>query len=317
MCYNNKINYPKDYVFSIEELAPITPEMICQYFMFRAYGNENATPDGIPTGAMSATLLGWKKKISWFMANRLVPWDDLHSHRNPTRSSAVNDLIATVKRKEARRPGKQSCADRPFEASEFIQVLNSLQNQPASEFEKKYKYPAMLKTVLHFIARGDDAAHIFKSSLQQSTQYPWMLMLKLRWSKNVREHCECPFQVMLGSMNPLFCILLGLSIVLEEWIERGKGRVSQWMFTDGVTTANSPAEEIKKETKRCKSGLYKAVKSIVKSLLFVIDSAVENSEYKLANHSTKKFATTHARRRGVLKDFTDYRARWKIKRIQL
>jgi hypothetical protein len=41
--------------------------------------------------------------------------------------------------------------------------------------------------------------------------------------------------------------------------------------------------------------------------LFVIDPAVENSEYKLANHSTQKFATTHARRRGVLKDFTDYR----------
>jgi hypothetical protein len=77
-----------------------------------------------------------------------------------------------------------------------------------------------------------------------------------------------------------------------------------------------PAEEIKKETKRCKSGLYKAVKSIVKSPLFVIDPAVENSEYKLANHSTKKFATTHARRRGVMKDFTDYWARWKNKRIQ-
>jgi hypothetical protein len=55
------------------------------------------------------------------------------------------------------------------------------------------------------------------------------------------------------------------------------------------------------------------VKSIVKSPLFVIDPAVANSEYKLANHSTKKFATTHARRRGVLKDFTDYRACWKNK----
>jgi hypothetical protein len=142
MCYTNKINYPKDYLFSIKELAPIMPEMICQYFMFiRAYGRENASDD-IPTGAMSATLLGWKKKISWFMMNGLVPWDDLHSHGNPTRSSAVNDLITTVKRKEARRQGKQSCADHPIE---FIQVLNSLHNQPASEFEKKYKYPTFTR----------------------------------------------------------------------------------------------------------------------------------------------------------------------------
>jgi hypothetical protein len=58
MCYTNKINYPKDYLFSIKELAPIMPEMIYQYFMFiRAYGRENASDD-IPTGAMSATLLG-------------------------------------------------------------------------------------------------------------------------------------------------------------------------------------------------------------------------------------------------------------------
>jgi hypothetical protein len=316
MCYNNKINYPKDWEFSIQELAPITPEMICKYFCFRAYGHENASPDDIPTLAKSNTLLCWKKHISWFMVNRLIPWDDIHCHGNPTRSSSLNDLIATVKKKEARGQGKKSCADRPFETSEFIQVLTSLMDAPATEFDRKYRYPAMLKTMFHFIARGDDAAHIFKSSLVQSTEYPWMLMLKLRWSKNVNEHRDCPHQAMLGSMNPLFCVLIALAIFLEVWIERGQGRTSQWMFTDGVTTANSPPEEIEKETDRCKSGLYCAVKSIVKSPLFVLDPAVENSEYKLANHSTKKYATTHARRRGVLKDFTDVRARWKNKRMQ-
>jgi len=30
MSYNNKINYPKDWEFSVKELSPLTPEMICR-----------------------------------------------------------------------------------------------------------------------------------------------------------------------------------------------------------------------------------------------------------------------------------------------
>ena len=169
---------------------------------------------------------------------------------------------------------------------------------------------------IDYVARGDDAAHIFKSLLKLSSEFEWMLMLKLRWSKNVNEHRDCPFQAMLGSTNPLYCVLLALSIFLEDWIEQGQGHTSQWMFTDGVTTSHSTPEEIKKETKRCKSDLYKAVKSITSSPLFVLDPTVQNWEYKLANHSTKKFATAHGQRRGVPKDFMDYQARWKNKWMQ-
>jgi hypothetical protein len=53
--------------------------------------------------------------------------------------------------------------------------------------------------------------------------------------------------------------------------------------------------------------LYRAIRKTVKSSSFVVDPAVENSAYKLANYSTKKYATTHGRRRGVLKDFMDCR----------
>jgi hypothetical protein len=47
-----------------------------------------------------------------------------------------------------------------------------------------------------------------------------------------------------------------------------------------------------------------------------VDPAASSNQ-TLANHSTKKYATTHGRRRGVPKDFMDVRARWKAqKRIQ-
>jgi hypothetical protein len=89
-------------------------------------------------------------------------------------------------------------------------------------------------------------------SLKPSTEYPWMLTCKLRWSKNVCEHHDCPHHVMLGSMNPQCCVMLGLAIFLEEWIERRQGRTSQWLFTDGQTKPNSPEKEIKMKVTRCK-----------------------------------------------------------------
>ena len=88
------------------------------------------------------------------------------------------------------------------------------------------------------------------------------------------------------------------------------------MFSDGITTTESPDDEIDKETDRCKDGLYDAVVSVVRSEEFQVDPAA-SSDAILANHSTKKYATTHGRRRGVSKDFMDVRARWKTqKRIQ-
>jgi hypothetical protein len=62
--------------------------------------------------------------------------------------------------------------------------------------------------------------------------------------------------------------------------------MSQWLFMDGQTTPNSPAKEIKVEVMWCKGGLYSAIQKIVNPS-FVVDPAVENSGYKLANHSTK------------------------------
>ena len=81
-------------------------------------------------------------------------------------------------------------------------------------------------------------------------------------------------------------------------------------------TLTSPEEDIQKEVDRCKGGQCTHLKRIIKSETFVPDPAVSNSYSALANHLTKKYATSHDRRRGVLKDFMDYRAHWQSKRIQ-
>jgi hypothetical protein len=90
--------------------------------------------------------------------------------------------------------------------------------------------------------------------------------------------------------------------MLEEWIEQGQGQTSQWLFRDGSTTTTSPKEDISKEVDRCNGSLYMQIKHIVKSPIFVPDPAVANSSNSLANYSSKKYGTTHGRRRGVPKD---------------
>jgi hypothetical protein len=122
------------------------------------------------------------------MINHLPTWDDIHHTGNPTKSAVINDLITTVKKKETRGQWEKSCADCSFETSEFVQVLMSLHNSPSSDFDREYRYLTMLKFMLHFIAHGNDAAHVFTFALRPSTEYPWLLMCQLHWSMNVCEH---------------------------------------------------------------------------------------------------------------------------------
>jgi hypothetical protein len=78
MSYTNKISYPKDWEFSNEELAPITPEMIYKWFAYQAFGKENPSLEDNPTGGKSNSLLAYKKMLSFFMVNCLSSLDDMH-----------------------------------------------------------------------------------------------------------------------------------------------------------------------------------------------------------------------------------------------
>lgn len=91
------------------------------------------------------------------------------------------------------------------------------------------------------------------------------------------------------------------------------GLTSQWLFCEGTTTSQSTEEEMNKEVDRVKDRLYNIVKATYQSPDFALD---RDAKGKLGVHSTKKSATTRARMIGVNKDFIDYRARWRNKRMQ-
>ena len=317
MEYKNKITYDADKTFTTTELLTLTPDDVKKWMAFRAFGLEDPSATDDPLNCRSTAIEYWKKAISYFMPNKHAPWtvdpqDPSKGTGNPTRSVDVNSLIRAVRRKETRHLGVPSNADRSFTREEFIQMVDLLSSD--GHLINRLRHPAMLKFQFHLIGRSDDTAHVKKSFLSASSQFPGYLVVKMRWSKNVREERDCPYQIILGSFNSKFCVLLSLSLFLEKWIQDGEGAVSQWLFAKGTTDASHrPIKDQDNEANSCKSIYCRALKKA-----FTSDSFEPNSNEKgsLGSHSVKKFAISEPARTGIINDHIDYRARFKAKRMQ-
>ena len=174
MRWKDRINYPMDYIFSIQDLSRVVPRDVYRWLCFKVYGTDEPGHDEKPIYGTSNSMMSYKKHISYFVtAVNITAWNELTKTGNPTRSQLVNDLIDLVKKKECRGAGKDSQADREFSREEFKQVLDILSS--SDDFDRRYRYTTMLKFVVHLIARGDDASHVFASTLAVSVQYPWTL----------------------------------------------------------------------------------------------------------------------------------------------
>ena len=317
MEYKNATTYAADKTFTSEELLTIVPQDIRKWMAFRVFGKEDPSDTDNPIHARSSSLTFWKKSISSFMPNKGVGWivdgaDPNIGRGNPTRSNEINSLIQAVRRKETRRIGKPSQADRAFIKAEYVQAVDLLSCH--GHLIDRLRHVAMLNFQYHLIGRSDDTAHVRKNCFKASAQFSGYLTVKLRWSKNVMEERDCPQQIIMGSMNPRYCVLVSLSLFLEKWIKDGEGATSQWLFANGMTDESSDQVEQDKEAKKCKSAYTRAMtKGVFDNPTFTRTDTIPG---KLGTHSIKKFGTTQARSGGAHRDEVDYRARWKNKRMQ-
>eukprot|EP00957_Ditylum_brightwellii_P150568 11465294-Ditylum_brightwellii.AAC.1 len=94
----------------------------------------------------------------------------------------------------------------------------------------KWRYPVMAKFQFHLIARLDDTCHVKRDTLMPFFQFPFALMVRLRWSKNVQEERDAPDQIMLGGRDARYCILLAVVSFLEESISFGDGCLGEYLF---------------------------------------------------------------------------------------
>ena len=232
------------------------------------------------------------------MPNRHIGWDMEAERGNPTRSLEVQNLIKSIKRLEVRRQGKPSAARRPMEMEEMRQLVDLA--MASDRNQTKYYFLSYLKYQFHLMARNDCTAHLDVDGIMGNPQHRYTLLTKLRWSKNINEEREAPEQIMIGADNWKFCVILGLAIHFELWIESGLGMINEQVF--GLEGDNP---------RHAKDRVRAILGSLIDKEEFV---SVKNEP--LGTHSIRKCARTFSRRAGNTKDDNDCRGRWKRQKTQ-
>jgi hypothetical protein len=296
--------YEKDHLFSQEELAALTPNDIKRWMCVKAYGTAEPGVDDNPTLCRSTSLEFWKKAISFFMPNRLMSWNVLSNVGNPTKSIEINDLIKAVKKKEVRKQGKASSARRPLQHEEYQSMLDCLRAH--DDPIKRYSLPAFFVFQYNLIARMDDTCKFKIENLTHCHDFDFVLKGRLNWSKNVHEERDAPNQVLLGAIDPRYCVLRHLAIHLEVFIESGAGALTPLVFGLGNGGDEDNVEKTANKTnKKIQAMIKKDILNRPKFAHFVEDGPV-------GSHSIRKLASsTHVRKNGCNKDEKDIGGRWK------
>jgi len=230
MSYLDNTEYPKETVFTQQRLLQLTPADILKWMNSRTFGMENPPRDANPCNARSTSIMYWKKAISSFMPHKSMTWNPARNEGNPTKSREINELIAYVKKKEVRRQGVATSARRPLTDGEFRQQQTLLRESPESGNVTRYGVPAFANFQSHLISRIDCASQWKKELFKPyDTFLEFAAKCQLSWAKNIHEEGDAPWQIMLGSRDPLFCVFIGLAIWLEFYLGQSQG-LSSYVF---------------------------------------------------------------------------------------
>jgi len=104
------------------------------------------------------------------------------------------------------------------------------------------------------------------------------------------------YQILLGSADHWYCILLGLALYLELWMESGKGWHSNYVFA-------GPNEMPLQEKQAC----YNAMKAAFKAPDFLKVHELQ----KIGSHSIQKMSATCAKQNNCTQDEIKTRSQWK------
>jgi hypothetical protein len=304
--------YARDCVHSMEALAAVTPQDVVRYMNLKTFGTLIPAPDANPLSRRGATLGFDKKAISFFMPNR-EKWSVTRAEGNPTQSQEVNALIKRVKKKEARKQGAESKTKRPMVGDEFIAMHDVLKKMGAASgrttthasYWQRYGISALVNFQFHMIARVDDSTQVVLEHIRVHDNFPHALKTRLNWSKNVQDERDAPWQIVLGALNPVYCVLCSLGLWLEINIKMHPPAMDSpyvFCFTDD--------NRIPEGGQKAKARIQKILTKMFKLEEFKTDDG-EAKSLLLGSHSIRKYAATFARRCGVTKDEKDIRGRWK------
>jgi hypothetical protein len=172
---------------------------------------------------------------------------------------------------------------------------------------KRYGISVMVNFQFHLIAHVDDTTQLVLEHIRVHDNFPNCLKTRLNWSKNVNDERDAPWQIVLGSINPVYCVLSSLALWLELNLKSNPVAMSSpyvFCISDDI---RMPEKGLKS-----KAMIQNALKVMFKGEQFKCAEEEEAASMLLVgSHSVRKYATTYARRCGVTKDEKDIRGRWK------
>jgi hypothetical protein len=311
MSFLDGCKYDSNTLFPEERIIEIQPEDIARWMWFKVVGDPtpniealiHAVEDKVTTLRIrSSTLQCMKKGVSAFMPHD-SPWNVLAKYGNPTKSRVVNTVLGVVSKLEASRHGKESCAKRALGMDEFRTLLRMVESKYCLDFESCCRTVTMLKLQYHLVARSDDITKFLTKDLRSHSNHlfsSFTLQTRVTWSKNVREERDCPDQLLMGSDDPDYCILLSLSVYLETWMIVGKGLYSELLFGDDKATKTS--------VNKLKNRYRGKLKAVFKSEEF---KKIFKNANTFGTHSLRKYPATFARKCNCTVADIDVRGRWK------
>ena len=219
----DKVIYDIVTEFSKERLIDLMPEDIMRYFYFETFGVEDPTEEEKQRLKLRSTcIVFWKKSISSFMPNHLMHWDKMGRRGNPTRSIAINNFIKLLKKLEVKKLGVESKARRAMTEVEFKKIKDLCFTKTDDDTKKsdrnstisKFGVSAQMNFQFHMLARLDDTCNIPKENIQIHPNFKFALKTRLNWAKNCNEERDAPWQIVLGSLDSSFCVLISLALWL-------------------------------------------------------------------------------------------------------
>ena len=203
--------------FSNSELFNLTPDHIYAYLPNKTLGIIQPSDTDKPTQGRSNSIEYSKKAILYFMPNKLMKWDLQNNSGSSTKSVMVDELNKKIKKQKLEgkgREGKASVAWHHMHLTEVIEVIKRCRMMPHNH-SGRHIGAAYFLFQFHMMARLDDVGNFKCEDTMVNIKYPYTLTSKMCWSKNVLEEHKILDQIIIGSMNPNFCKLLGLALYLK------------------------------------------------------------------------------------------------------
>jgi hypothetical protein len=164
--------------------------------------------------------------------------------------------------------------------------------------------PAACKFQFVMIGRVDDICHFKEVDLNVNPLLPsCSLVACICWSKNVMEERHSPRQMIFGSMDTRYCVLLLLGIYLEVWCKVDDGLKSPYL----IGCSNDQDKNKAYIDNIFKQHIWDATNDAGNSML--------EASNLLGTHSFRKFAALFAMRNGCPKDYVAACCCWRKRQV--